>query len=95
MTIDWTTPARRDLDRIWAFNLTRGEPRAVVVEDRLIAAAIGLLANPRVGRPGVVGGTRELVVTTLQYVIVYEVADDAVRILRVWSTAERRDDTLS
>ena len=90
MRIDWTTPARRDLDRIWHFNLARGETRAATIEDRLIAAAVGLLANPRIGRPGLVSGTRELIVRVIQYVVVYETSDDLVRILRVWSTSEQR-----
>ena len=90
MTLDWTTPARRDLDRIWHFNVARGEEKAIAIEDRLIAAAAALLTNPQIGRPGAVPGTRERIVRESQYLLVYEILDDGIRILRVWSTAEDR-----
>jgi addiction module RelE/StbE family toxin len=55
-----------------------------------IRVATDRLANyPRMGRPGRVADTRELVVPRTPYIVVYEIEDDIVRIIRVLHSAQR------
>ena len=90
MILDWARAARLDLARIWDFNAARSVDKAETVEDALAVAASSLLLSPRKGRLGETEGTRELSVLPIQYVLVYEIDGEVIRILRVWSTAERR-----
>jgi toxin ParE1/3/4 len=48
-----------------------------------------LIAQPHMGRPGRVPGTRELVVSDLPYVIPYRVRGHTIQILRVFHTARK------
>ena len=68
--------ADADLDDIFAWIL-RDNPRAAAEMVRRIRERIGQLATPglaHMGRPGLVAGTRELVVPP--YNVVYKVDDD-------------------
>ena len=58
------------------------------LSERVFAAVDYLLDFPEIGRPGDRRGTRELVVTGTPYIVVYEVEDPTVRILRVWHTRQ-------
>lgn len=67
----------------------RDNPRAAVAMDELLAAkAATLLEHPGMGRPGRVADTRELVAHK-NYLLIYDVTPDAVRILRVLHAARR------
>ena len=55
-----------------------------------ILASVGRLANhPRLGRPGGVEGTRELVVPRTSYIVAYAVIGEQVIILSVLHGARR------
>lgn len=56
---------------------------------RLEAAVAELARHPRMGRPGRVSGTRELVVPGTPYLVPYRVIGDEVHILRVFHGAQR------
>jgi toxin ParE1/3/4 len=56
---------------------------------RIYDLAAELKQFPNRGRPGRKEGTRELVLISLPYLIVYEVAGQSVRILRVLHGARR------
>ena len=77
--------ARRNLDYLAAENPSAALRLAALLE----AGAEGLVRFPHRGRPGLLPGTRELV-TVPPYVVVYQVQDDAVVILRVWHAAQDR-----
>ena len=84
----WTRAAALDRQRIRA-HIAGDSPRAALRLDMLISEKAGLLADqPRLGRPGRVEGTRELVVHP-SYVLIYEVRRDAVRVLRLLHAARR------
>jgi toxin ParE1/3/4 len=51
-----------------------------------------LAANPEMGRPGRVPGTRELVIPRTPFIVPYQVVGDALRILRVFHGARRWPD---
>jgi toxin ParE1/3/4 len=56
-----------------------------------IEHSIGRLVNlPLSGRPGVVAGTRILVVPRLPYVVIYRVRQEDVDIIAVLHSARRR-----
>jgi len=57
--------------------------------ERIVAAADSLSTMPERGRPAV-DGHRELTIVW-PYVLVYEIADGGIRILRVWHGAQQRD----
>lgn len=84
----WTRTAARDR-RLIREHIAGDSPRAALRLDVLISERAGLLADqPRLGRPGRVEGTRELVVHP-SYVLVYDVTEDAVRVLRLLHAARR------
>jgi addiction module RelE/StbE family toxin len=66
---------------------------ALEVDDAITSATLRLEKFPLLGKPGRIDGTRELVVHR-HYILVYEVADDAVVILmalhasRQWPPAD-------
>jgi addiction module RelE/StbE family toxin len=65
--------------------IARDNPRAAA---RVINAIHGkteqlLSANPFIGRPGEIAGTRELVIPGLPYIVAYRVMDDRIEVLFV------------
>lgn len=82
MKLFWTLEARQDRRDAREY-IARDNPTAAVALDEMFTRkARSLLAHPALGRPGRVAGTRELIVHR-NYLLVYDVADQAVRILRV------------
>jgi plasmid stabilization system protein ParE len=84
--------AERDVDRLWQFLADRSIDHADRVEERIRARAESLIIHPHQGRPIPGRIERELPIADVQYVIVYTVAEDAIRILRVWSTRQNREE---
>jgi toxin ParE1/3/4 len=48
-----------------------------------------LAANPKVGRPGRVPGTRELVIPRTPFIVPYRLRSGAIQVLRVFHGARR------
>ena len=89
MRIVWSPLALRDRVAIYD-HIEADSPRAAAdVDDRLAERINGLLTFPKSGRPGRVEETRELVVTGTPYIVVYGLADDLIRILRILHGAQR------
>lgn len=88
MKLEWTRPARVDRLDIYS-RIEADNPRAAAALDtRFQDAATRLVSFPHLGRPGRVQGTREAVAHQ-NYVMVYELDGDVVRILRVLHVARR------
>jgi toxin ParE1/3/4 len=67
----------------------RDNPAAAqALDDRFSQKSRLLIDHPHLGRPGRMGGTRELVVHP-SYILIYDVTGTAVRILRVMHAARR------
>lgn len=80
--VQWTREAIQDRDDIYD-RIEPDNPAAAADLDELFEAKSAPLANhSAMGRPGRVAGTRELVVHR-NFIFVYDVIGDAVRILRV------------
>ena len=86
MRLVWSRPAQEDRKAIREY-IAADNFRAAVALDDLIAEKAGhLVRQPRLGRPGRVANTRELVVHR-NYLLIYDVAGDLVRVLRVLHVA--------
>jgi toxin ParE1/3/4 len=85
----WSAYALADRDGIFT-HMEAENPRAAIVVDERIAAAAGRLVEfPESGRPGRVAGTRELVIVGTAYVAAYAVTESSIRILRVLHGAQK------
>jgi len=82
----WTGPAVADRSAIREY-IARDDPGAAVALDELISERCNMLLDqPNLGKKGRVEGTRELVIHK-NYILVYDLSGDSVRILRVLHTA--------
>jgi toxin ParE1/3/4 len=82
----WTASARDERAAIIAY-IASDNPRAALRMDELFSdAAARLERYPRIGRPGKIAGTRELIPHE-SYRLVYEVDEDTVSILTLIHTA--------
>lgn len=84
----WLELARADLLSIIAFIAEDNPDAAQRVKDDIESKVSSLKDFPRMGRPGRVKDTRELVIWS-NHVVVYDENAIAVRILRVLHTAQQ------
>ncbi len=88
MELFWTPEATQDRDEIYDY-IEADNPAAALALDELFAEKAGrLVDHPGLGRPGRVAGTRELVAHQ-NYILVYDVAGELVRVLRVLHAARQ------
>jgi addiction module RelE/StbE family toxin len=84
----WTPEALQDRIDVWDY-IAADNPRAAARMDELFsAAAARLTEHPKLGRPGRIQGTRELIPHE-SYRLVYEVSDDTVWMLALVHTARQ------
>ena len=89
MKLGWTPEAIADRDAIFDY-IEADNPAAAAALDELFSEkAERLTDHPKLGRPGRVEGTRELVVHE-NYILVYDIVGDLTRILRVLHAARQR-----
>ena len=89
MNIVWTRPAARDLAAIQDF-IARDNPAAAYRLATTIRRQVRQLADhPQLGRPGRLGGTRELVISDSPYLVPYRISDHRVEILAVYHGTRR------
>lgn len=85
-TVFWTIDALEDREAIYGY-IESDNPRAALALDESFASKAERLAvHAELGRIGRVDGTRELVVHR-SFILVYDLADGTIRILRVLHTA--------
>lgn len=93
MQLKWTDLAARDLDHIETYIATENSPAVAIdiVLTVINTAELVLFSNPRVGRPGRVRDTRELVIDGIPFLLVYRIVDriEQVQILRVLHDAQQ------
>lgn len=88
MRIRWTTEAANDLELI-SRHILRDNPTAARSVIRTITDGISNLRKfPKLGRPGQVENTKELVFPSLPYIVVYRIKDENAEILRVYHGAQ-------
>ena len=85
----WLATARRSRASRIAYVAERNPQAALDMANGIRASTDQLTNHARIGRPGRVPGTRELVVPRTPYIVIYDVEDDTVRVIHVMHTAKR------
>jgi toxin ParE1/3/4 len=89
MEVRWSPEAAADFTAIVGY-IRQDNPSAALRVARAIYNAIAQLNTfPNRGRPGKIDGTRELPLTSLPFVVVYRVTENAVEIVRLLHGAQR------
>ncbi|MDO5087373.1 MAG: type II toxin-antitoxin system RelE/ParE family toxin [Comamonadaceae bacterium] len=88
MRLAWTRHAEEDRLRIWEYIAADNPPAAAQMDALFGQAAERLRAHPKLGAPGRIAGTRELVVHA-SYRMVYEQDAGGVLILALVHTARQ------
>lgn len=89
MRIEWKPQAQEDAREILAY-IAQDKPGAAREVYAAIKRQVGLLSEtPRIGRPGRVRGTRELVISHTPYLVAYQATATTVTILRVLYGAQQ------
>jgi addiction module RelE/StbE family toxin len=84
----WTRRAQDDRKTIREYIAADNPSAALDLDDLLSEKATRLVDHPGLGRPGRVQGTRELVAHR-NYILIYDVSSDVVRVLRVLHAARQ------
>ena len=88
MRVVWTPEALLDRGDIWDYIAT-DNPRAAARMDELFSDTAAKLADhPKLGRPGKIHGTRELIPHE-SYRLVYEISGETVWVLALVHTARQ------
>ncbi|QYA13391.1 type II toxin-antitoxin system RelE/ParE family toxin [Rhizobium sp. AB2/73] len=88
MKLAWTPEARADRRAIYTYIEAENATAALALDELLAKRSKQLITHPMTGRPGRVSGTRELVVHR-NYLLVYDLADEMVRIIRILHAAQQ------
>ena len=86
MRVVWAPEALQDRIEIWDYIATDNPAAAERMDGFFSDSANRLADHPKLGRPGKVAGTRELVAHE-KYRLVYEISGDSVYILTLIHTA--------
>ncbi len=90
----WTLPAVEHLKEIRA-HISQDSPAAASRVVKAIREQVKLLAqHVQAGRKGIIEGTRELVISRLPYLVVYQLQEEIVTVLAVVHTSRNWPDTL-
>lgn len=90
MTLRWTEDASRQLEEI-SRRIEEDNPDAAFRVVNEIFQRIELLREfPYRGRPGSEPGTRELIMTPLPYLAVYQIRESVVEVVAIWHGAQSR-----
>ncbi|MCF7997400.1 MAG: type II toxin-antitoxin system RelE/ParE family toxin [Chromatiaceae bacterium] len=86
MRVVWTPEALQDRREIWDYIASDNIAAAIKLDERFSDAAERLADHPKLGRSGMITGTRE-VFPHEHYRLVYEIDDETVWILALVHTA--------
>jgi toxin ParE1/3/4 len=82
--IIWSEQARREWGRQHRFYFAKNPDAARRLRRAVMEGVKRLHIHPRMGRPGRVDGTRELVIADTPYIVVYQESHGRVEILHVY-----------
>ena len=88
MELFWTPEAIKDRDDIYDYIEADNPAVALTLDELLSEKASRLVDHPNLGRPGRLTDTRELVAHQ-NYILVYDLAGELVRVLRVLHAARQ------
>jgi toxin ParE1/3/4 len=89
MELRWTEEAAADLERITDYLFENAPTRAAGLVHEIYDAPSALLKFPYSGRPGKRRGTRELVLSPLPYIVIYQITGDVIHIGRILHGAQK------
>ena len=89
MRLRWTAGALRDLENIVDHLFDKTPQHAPRLVRSIYEAVAGLRTFPNRRRAGKKAGTREFVMTSLPYVVVYQVSGDLVHVVRILHGAQQ------
>jgi toxin ParE1/3/4 len=89
MQLRWTTGAAADLEQIANYLFEKAPEHAERIVRTIYKNASQLTRFPRRGRPGKKAGTRELVLSSLPYIIVYRATPKLLYIARILHGAQK------
>ena len=81
--VEWTPPAKRDLEGIVRHIAEENLDAAFRIEDRIVAAVDRLARFPKLGRVGSRWEARELAIPRTSYLAFYRLVEDRVEVLRI------------
>lgn len=90
----WTRLALADLDNAHDYIAEEDPSAARRMIERIQEAVAALCRHPEIGRPGRVGGTRELVIPGTPFIVAYRIKAKRLEVLAVIHGARRWPDTL-
>jgi len=89
MELRWSQDAADDLERITDYLFENAPERAAELIRTIYAAPAALLSFPHRGRTGKKHGTRELVLTSLPFIVVYRIKGEVIELLRILHGAQK------
>ncbi|KPX22700.1 putative plasmid stabilization system protein [Pseudomonas syringae pv. delphinii] len=91
MELMWTSKALSDVARLYDFLAVANQPAAAQPVQKLTAAPIMLLSNPRIGERLEEFEPRDVRKIQIgRYEMRYEIVDSTIYLLRLWHTREDR-----
>jgi toxin ParE1/3/4 len=88
MQLRWTTAAAGDLEGIAEYLFEKSPQNAAQLIRKIYEAPAILRSYPNLGRPGKNEGTRELVIAPLPYIVINQIMDDTLYIVRILHGAQ-------
>ena len=88
MPLHWTSEAIQDRETIYDYIEADNPVAALALDELFEESAARLTDSPNLGRSGRVAGTHELIAHP-HYILIYDVVDGFVRVLRILHTARQ------
>ena len=89
MELRWTEAAVDDLEQIANYLFEQRPSRAAEIVREIYNSPSALLNFPHRGRPGKKEGTRELVLSPLPYIVIYQITGEVIHIARILHGAQK------
>ena len=89
MEVRWADAAAADLENIANYLFENTPARAAELVREIYNAPAALRAFPYQGRVGRKEGTRELVLSPLPYIVVYQVTSEVIHVVRILHGAQK------
>jgi toxin ParE1/3/4 len=83
MPVQWTVSAGNDREKVIDYVAQDSQSAALGQLDEIERQTDRLADYPKLGSPGRVKGTRELVVNRTSFIVVYQIKGEVIQILRV------------
>jgi toxin ParE1/3/4 len=89
MELRWAEDAATDLEHIANYLFEHAPRLAEELVREIYGAANGLPTFPYRGRPGKKDGTREVVLSRLPYIVIYQITGDVIHVVRILHGAQK------